>query len=1307
MKEFATQSETKKHLSFFRSIKGKLVLLFLAVSLIPLTIVGSVAITQLHATKNAANEVSQNYFPSIINLDNAEIALMRIIKAQKNHIIAPDDATMRALETEIQIQRDKLFTSLKAFEVTLDKGLETEAFKRFEGVLKDFLQKNEQVILLSQSNTDDEAQALSVGTVNDKFEEAFGLMETMRETNVVGSQQANLAADKAAYLGILVTLITSLIITFAVIIVAFMVSTSIAKPIVLITQAVRLFVTGNMKLSGLNHTELEKITYHRDEMGQIGLAFNTLISYFQELIGDIVRISQELVEGKQTVKSGVEYRGDFAQIKHALEAASVKLVDITNQNARQDWLKTGQSQLNDRLRGEQKLATLAKNIIAFLTTYLEAQVGLFYLLQEPEDGKPYLSIIASYGYTPRQNVPHQFLLGEGLVGEAALEKRTISHIHTQEVCSEIIQSGLAKSAPRHIHLIPILYEDTVKGVIELGCAEALTDIQREFIEQIMSNIGIAVNTAQSRTQMQELLEQSQQQTEILQTQQEDLQRKQAELQQTNKELQYQSEELQSQSEELETQQEELRHANDELEERTKALEQQKAEIQNKNKTLEKTQSEMEQAKVAIEAKAKELEIASQYKSEFLANMSHELRTPLNSLLILAQLLASNKQENLTEQQIEYAKTIHSAGADLLELINEILDLSKIEAGRMELHLEQFSLSELVETIEHKFQPLASEKGINFLIQMASDLPIILQTDQQRLKQIINNLLSNAFKFTQQGHITLEIRQIAANEDIGIVGVDLEKALAISVTDTGIGIPKHKQRIIFEAFQQMDGTTSRQYGGTGLGLSISRQLAQLLGGDILLHSEVNKGSTFTLYLPDNLLVSNDLSNPSTTETKVVHSVQETVKSVVNASYETEPQVVEPCSSDQAVNQAPKLAMMVDDRENIGLDDKSILMIEDDQKFSKILMELAQEKGFKCIITGNGETGLQFAEQYQPNAIILDVGLPHLDGLAVMERLKDNIHTRHIPIHVISAAERQLEAKKMGAIGYLHKPINMEQLEEALVQIGKFITRKVKNLLVIADSESHQQNILSLVKTEDVDIRVAVTIKSALLHLKTARFDCIILDLDVEQHSGSKLLDEILEAGFSQTPVISYTNRDLTQEEETLLSQCMDRLPVKLVKSPERLLDETTLFLHQIEANLPKDKRNMLQMIHDKTLILKEKKVLIVDDDMRNIFALATVLEEYDMEIIKASNGNEALEKLEAHPQIAIVLMDIMMPEMDGYEATRQIRAQEKFRKLPIIALTAKAMKGDRAKCIEAGANDYLSKPVDTEKLISLMRVWLYQ
>jgi len=1013
---------------------------------------------------------------------------------------------------------------------------------------------------------------------------------------------------------------------------------------------------------------------YRGDFIQIKAALETTLKSLRQVIEDIVRVSQGLAEGNLEVKPESQYQGHFVQIKKALESATTQLAKTTANNAAQNWLKTGQTQLNDQLSGEQELLKLAENTIQFITPYVEAQMGALYLFEE---NQKYLKMVATHAYTWRKQFVNEFKMGECLVGQAALERKTI--VITDPPNDYIyIQSGLGGSIPRTILVMPFFYENTLKGLIEIASFKVFTDIQIEFLNQVMSTIAIAFHSAQSRAQMQSLLQQTQTQSEKLQHQTNELQNQQLALRETNEKLQNQSEELQSQ-------QEELRLANEELEERSSDLEQQKNAIREKNLALEKSQQ-------ALYVKAEELEQASQYKSDFLANMSHELRTPLNSMLILAQLLTENQDGHLTDKQVEYARTIHSAGSDLLTLINEILDLSKVEAGKMEAHIEEMRISDLVETLKQKFLPIAEKKQLPFSITMANNLPTILRTDSQRLKQIINNLLSNAFKFTNTGKIMLTIQHPSNDEQVSIMGLETAKTMAFCVADTGIGIPKEKQQQIFEAFQQAEGSTSRSYGGTGLGLSISRQLARMLGGELKLHSQDNKGSTFTLYLPIEFQPKRDQSQPKISPVVLNDKVSE-ADSTPDLNH-----------SNNSVCQDE----ITDDRNDLQASDKSILIIEDDRQFSDIIMQLAQEKDFKCLIAEDGQTGLQFAEEYQPNAIVLDVKLPQLDGWTVMERLKDNPKTRHIPVHFMSASDLTREAKQRGAIGYLQKPVNLDQLGEAFKKIEYFIAKTQKKLLIMVDNEPRFEEILDLVEGGKVHTSLAQTIAQAKEHLKKTLFDCIVMDIDIEQGTGISWLEKVYhEENLSQIPIILYAHRELTTAEKQVLQQCENYMTIKAVRSPERLLDEATLFLHQVEAQLPQDKRQMLHKVRDKEAILKNQKILIVDDDMRNSFALATVLEEKNMEVFVAEHGKEALELLDNQPNIHLVLMDIMMPEMDGYEAIKAIRKQPRFQKLPIIAFTAKAMKGDKAKCIEAGANDYLSKPVDTAQLISLMRVWLYR
>ncbi|MCP4700312.1 MAG: response regulator [Gammaproteobacteria bacterium] len=1071
---------------------------------------------------------------------------------------------------------------------------------------------------------------------------------------------------------------------------------SLAKPL--------LQVSGHLQVLALGKPPEGDINYRNaDEIGEIITAFRLLKDGMQRSTAQANAIAAGDYD------SEIKLLSEHDQLGGAIANMTRTLREITDQNATQDWQKTGQAQLGEKLSGEQDIVRLAEKIINFLTPYVEARVGALYLLEKTNEEEPRLKMTATHAYVWRKSSITSFKIGESIVGQAAFERKMFVITETPKDYL-YVQSGLGKAVPEMILVSPFLYEGNVKGVIELASFKPFTEIHMEFIKQVMPVIAIAVNTTESRTKVQALLEQSQAQAEELQNQQEvlrhsneELQNKSEELRNQQDKLQESNEQLQSQSEELQAQQEELRQTNEELEERTEDLERQKDAIRVQNQQLEKT-------KTVIQAKAEELELANKYKSEFLANMSHELRTPLNSLLILAQILAENNKGNLDEKQVEHARTIHSAGQDLLTLINEILDLAKVEAGKMEVHVEKVSLQELSKSIDQKFRHVAEKKGLRFAATLGNNLKENIYTDGQRLKQIINNMLSNAFKFTDKGEIRLAVQRPPADLNLVTVVLDPAKSIAISVTDTGIGIPKDKQKLIFEAFQQADGTTSRQFGGTGLGLSISREMARLLGGDLQLFSEAGKGCTFTLYLPEILEAGSREpeadAKPSVAATprKPAAEVQRPQQTQAPAPQAPAPQA----SADTGTAEPEELppAEIPDDRESLEPGDNSILVIEDDRKFSRILKNLVHEKHYKCLLAEDGKTGLQLAVEHRPNAIILDVGLPQLDGWSVMERLKDNPETRHIPVHFMSASDQGMDARKMGAIGYLLKPVSMGELGEAFKKIEHFMVGTLKKLLVLVNDDARKQKILELAGGQDVNSIVAESTEQAWQQLQKKTADCIIIDIEVEH--GIELLKNLhKEERFLQIPVVIYGDRDLTEEEDHLLQECADNLTIKAVRSPERLVDETTLFLHQLEDNLPKEKRNMLRMVHDKEAILQGKRILVVDDDVRNIYALSHVLQAKSMEVVIAKNGKKALTTLDERNDIDLVVMDIMMPEMDGYETMREIRKKPQLRKLPIIALTAKAMKGDKVKCIEAGANDYLAKPVDTDKLISMMRVWLYR
>ncbi|HLP50600.1 MAG TPA: response regulator [Chitinophagales bacterium] len=903
-----------------------------------------------------------------------------------------------------------------------------------------------------------------------------------------------------------------------------------------------------------------------------------------------------------------------------------------------NWLLTGTAEINDQLRGEKEAVNLAQDVINQLCIYMNAQIGAIYISNEDDD----LQLIAGYAFDHTQPAIKNIIRpGEGMVGQAAMEKKpkVLRQIPADYIK---VNSGLGNSLVKNIIVYPFLYGNKVKGVIEVGGQKEFSEEDMRLLGLVAENIGIAVNSSQSRSKLKELLEETQVQSEELQSQQE-------ELRQIN-------EELEEQAQNLKQQQEELQITNEELEEQTQALEM-------KNR-------EVEAARHDIEMKTRQLEASSRYKSEFLANMSHELRTPLNSLLILSKDLSENKRKNLTEEQVESADIIYRSGHDLLLLINEVLDLSKIEAGKMTLHVEEVSLQYLSDEISRNFKHQAERKGLRFNVSTDVDVPQYIKTDEQRLNQIIKNLLSNAIKFTANGSISVNISRHTNDK------------IAIAVSDTGIGIPEDKQLAIFEAFQQADGGTSRKYGGTGLGLSISRELARLLKAEIKLESKLNEGSTFTIIVPISLSIQAE------------HQVKQAPASNIT--------IKRPLAINNDFINYPGIE---DDRNNLQEDDKIVLIIEDDLKFAGILLKQAHTKGFKCLCASTGEDGLALAKKYYPQAIILDLNLPGIDGHTVLLELKSVPATRHIPVHIISAEERSLKPIKEGAVAYMNKPIEKKQLEEAFNRIENFIDRKMKNLLIIEDDANSRKAMKTLIGNGDVKCVEASSGAEALKLFSENHIDCIVLDIGLPDMSGFDLIHKLNEIKKDIPPIIIYTGRELSKEENDELQKYAESIIIKGVKSEERLLDETALFLHRTISNLPEPKQHMIASLYDREIIFQSKKVLLVDDDMRNVFALSKILKERGLQVVKAENGLNALEMLEANKDVAIILMDIMMPEMDGYEAMRRIRAMDDFKRLPIIALTAKAMKDDKQKCIDAGATDYISKPVDVERLLTLMRVWL--
>ena len=858
--------------------------------------------------------------------------------------------------------------------------------------------------------------------------------------------------------------------------------------------------------------------------------------------------------------------------------------------------------------------------------------------------EPELQLLASYAYRERKGVNTRFKLGEGLVGQAALEKERILLTRVPPDYVQI-SSGLGETAPMNIVVLPILFEGQVKAVMELSSLEHFNPTHHAFLDQLTESIGIVLNTIEANTRTEDLLKQSQ-----------------------------------SLASELQSRQEELQQTNQELEEKARQLFEQNEEVERKNR-------EVEQARQALEGKAQQLSLTSRYKSEFLANMSHELRTPLNSLLILAEQLSSNPEGNLTPKQVEFARTIRGSGKDLLRLINDILDLSKIESGTVTLDVGEVRFEEMRQTMERTFRHVAEGKGVNFKIDIDPSVPEGVQTDAQRLDQVLKNLLSNAFKFTERGYVTLRVAPATGgwspeNQSLNRA----ENVLAFFVSDSGIGIPMDKQITIFEPFLQADGSTSRKYGGTGLGLAISRELARVLGGEIRVESSEGRGSTFMLFLPQSYSAS----------------------PMDRAAARVMPSAVEQDAPPKDENAEPAVMefMLADDRASILPGEKSVLIIEDDRDFAQWLLDVARQNGFKGVVTSRGKTALDLVREFSPAAITLDLRLPDVDGWQILNRLKSDLATRHIPVFVISAQEEPQNVLKQGALRFLTKPIDEAQISRVFEMARSMGETKAKKLLVVEDDETQRNGIRELIGNESARLIEAPDAQTALDKLRNEHVDCVVLDLMLPDMSGFELIEKIRDEN-EHVPIIVYTAKDLSHEEEEKLNRVAQTTIVKNVRSPERLFDQTALWLHRDAATLPEDKRELLRRLNDPNEILAGKKVVIVDDDIRNIFAMTSMLERYKMDVHSAETGKAALELLQNEADTDLVLMDIMLPEMDGYETIRAVRKMYGFEQLPIIALTAKAMKGDREKCIDAGASDYISKPVDTERLLTLLRNWLHR
>ena len=1019
---------------------------------------------------------------------------------------------------------------------------------------------------------------------------------------------------------------------------------------------------------------------------------------------ELLHILTEVKNGNFTVRMPIDQAGLSGKIYDTINEMITNLRETTLKNHDQAWLKSNLAEFAVMLQGQKDLNTVTKRILSELAKVVTAHYGAFYILQTDEATQSSkLKLYSSYADTKEMNVPKEFSVGEGLVGQCAFEKERILITNVPRGYVKI-SSGLGSAKPSNLIILPVLFDNQVKAVIELASLDSFSETNLDFLSQLTENIGIVLNTIEALTRTERLLEQSQSQAGELKTQQE-------ELRITNNELQVKALLLVKQNEEVEAKNKELAFQNDEKENRAAELSIANKELAFQNDEKEKRAAELsnankevEKSRMSLEEKAAQLTLTSKYKSEFLANMSHELRSPLNSLLILAQQLYENGEGNLNERQIRYAKTIYSCGEDLVQLINDILDLSKIESGFISTNISTVRISEITSFVETTFRPVSDARNLKFRIETGYGLPASMETDIQRLNQILKNLLSNAFKFTEKGEVSLKISEANRNWKSDNPNLDnAKKVVSFSIGDTGIGIPQEKRLIIFEAFQQAEGSTSRKYGGTGLGLSISRGLVELLGGAIELESQVGHGSTFTLFLPLERTVSIE-SLKVLQKAQVLTQPQKRTEEgrnyisgagrIANNGIETRVSDVPDEMSDETG----------DDRADIQTGDKVILVIEDDLRFGKIMIEKAHEKGLKAIVATNYDEVFDFINRFFPMAITLDVNLPVTSGWKVIHLLHNDLTYSHIPIHVISGEENRILALKRGARSFLLKPLENGLLNELFDDIISYDQKEIKSVLIVEDNEIDSSQIAKMLQDSRIKITIAETCKRALELIDKEDYDCIILDYMLPDMSGSELIHEVSRSKNKFAPLIIYSVKDFNKAELNNVNYNSNSFIMKGVNSIENLLVETVSQLHVNPKHLAPDKRRIIENILNKKDILTDKNILIVDDDVRNLFAMTTVFERFNIRIITAESVKEATRTLRDNPQIEMVLMDIMMPEFDGYETIQQIRLDRKDSTLPIIAVTAKAMKKDRQKCIEAGASAYITKPVKIDQLLSLMRLW---
>jgi len=1269
---------------------------------------GLAAMSELH---HVAGEIQETWFPKARHIAdiNHEISAYRIL--QLRHMIATDGPEMDAYERAMADAMARFAAAERAYLPLVASHEERAVYDGFKSSLSAYLAETGEALRLSRTNAADSIQLAFARTsarfdpMNEQLERLVTYNVRSADVAVRGARQAFATAQRMAWIAMLVALGTALAL-------ALYMNRSIADPLERLTHLADDLATEGRLAIALPTDVIDPNS--RDQVRRLSGSFARLVTTLSSLARHATLISEgdlsnrietkgDLPEAFERMKDrissltdqldrvgtaiAVEGRVDVKADVAGASGAWKVLVDTVNRLAdglvRQLRSKSELARFAQLLQGQRDLKTAGEAVLSNLATSIGIQVGLIYLRTDEADDSVF-ALKASYAHTQRKHIGNRFRPGEGLVGQCALEGKAIllSDVPDDYI---VIRSGLGERVPSHILVVPIRFENVTLGVLELGSLAALEHDAIAFVEQVAESLGIAFHTIATSLRTERLLEESQTLTEELTAQHEELQTQQEELREKNSTLEAHTRRLQESDLLMRRQQDELQQANEELEEKSQQL-------LERNASVEATARELEAAKLDLEEKARQLALTSQYKSQFLANMSHELRTPLNSLLILSRMLADNKEGTLTPKQVGLAQTVHGAGTDLLSLINEILDLAKIESGTVSLDIEELRLEDLRRSSDAMFRPIAQSKGVAFSIDVDPHLPTSIRTDPRRLQQVVKNLLSNAFKFTERGSVSLRMALEATKTDDPNTRGSI---ISLTVVDTGIGIPEEKQALVFEAFQQADAGTSRKYGGTGLGLAICKEIVRLLGGTIELTSVAGSGSTFAVRIP---LQYTAVAEPLVPESVTRQAPRASLRPNGIRDEPTRSQGEAPISLHRDLG-------FEDDRLAIRPDDRVLLAIEDDLRFARILLDLAREKGWKGLVATRGADALSLLSQYAVTAITLDLRLPDADGWTLLDRIKRTAATRHIPVHVISVDADKSLGRKLGAYAALKKPVTKEALDDLFANMGSFAERGAKRLLVVEDDEASRKSVVELIGDEGVETTAVATGAEALAALRAQRFDCMVLDLSLPDMSGFQLLDAIhRELGIDDLPVVVNTARDLTKKEEADLAMITDAVVVKDGRSPERLLAETALFLHRVDTTLPLPKRKLLEKARITDPVLAGKKILIVDDDLRNIVALTALLESHLVEVQYAESGTDALELLGQNGEMSLVLMDIMMPEMDGYETTRRIRANPKFASLPVIALTAKAMRDDRQKCLDAGASDYISKPVDQEQLLSLLRVW---